>query len=402
MRARLRFLLLNVAHFLDHLFMLIFATLAALVLSGQWQLTYAELILFATPGFVAFGAFALPAGWLADRWSRHGMMVVFFIGIGLSSIACAFAQSPVQMSIGLFFIGVFAAIYHPVGIALVLGTHRSDGLMVAVNGVWGNMGVACAALVTAFFIDAGGWRSAFIAPGVVSVVLGGAYFLLARDDFYNHRTASTAGNSTARKTNTGLDRRLLIRVFSVVFLTTALGGLVFQSTTFALPKVLAERVNSLSDSALWIGRLAFLAFFAGSVGQLIVGFLLDRVSVRRIFLSVAALQVIFFSLAISATDELAIVAAVGYMLAAFGQIPINDVLVGRVSLPDYRSRVLGIRYTITIMVMAGAIPLIASIHQNQGFAVLFKVLAVAAAVIFFVVLTLPAARLLNRQPAPTV
>ena len=62
------------------------ATVAALALPAVFDLSYAELILYATPGFVAFGAFALPAGWLADRWRRRGMMIVFFIRIGTSAM----------------------------------------------------------------------------------------------------------------------------------------------------------------------------------------------------------------------------------------------------------------------------------------------------------------------------
>ncbi len=395
MRARIQFLLLNIAHFLDHLFMLVFATLAALVLVTQWQLEYAELILYATPGFIAFGAFALPAGWLADRWSRHGMMIVFFVGIGFSSMVCSLANTPVQMSVGLFFIGVFAAIYHPVGIALVLGDQRNNGLRVAVNGVWGNMGVACAALLTAFFIEQGGWRSAFVVPGVVSVALGVLYFFVSQQ---SHSQNTDSKNKSASAPGT-MSKTLLTRVLIVVFLTTALGGLVFQSTTFALPRVLAERVTSSSDSAVLIGKLAFLAFFVGSVGQLVVGYLLDRMSVRKIFLGVSALQAAFFAMAISATNQWAVAASIGYMLAAFGQVPINDVLVGRVSQPEYRSRILGVRYTITIMVMALSIPLIASVHLNYGFGVLFKILVVAAALIFAAAFTLPVHHLLNRQAA---
>ena len=72
------FLLLNVGHFLDHLFMLVFATVAALALAREWSLSYSELIGYATPGFFAFGLFAYPAGWIADKWSRDGMMCVFF------------------------------------------------------------------------------------------------------------------------------------------------------------------------------------------------------------------------------------------------------------------------------------------------------------------------------------
>ena len=98
MRERLHFLLLNIGHFLDHLFTLIFATVAALALHREWGLGYAELLKYATPGFFAFGVFALPAGWLADKWSREGMMSVFFIGIGLASIATAFARTPLELA----------------------------------------------------------------------------------------------------------------------------------------------------------------------------------------------------------------------------------------------------------------------------------------------------------------
>src|SRR5215212_4846016 len=178
-RDRLHFLLLNIGHFLDHMFTLIFATVAALALSREWGLTYGDLLKYATPGFFAFGVFAYPAGWIADKWSREGMMVAFFIGIGLMSILTSFSQTPLQLGIGLFAIGMFAAIYHPVGLAIVVAKWKNTGMRIAVNGVWGNLGVASAALLTGYLIDNGGWRSAFIIPGSVSVALGIAY-LLAR------------------------------------------------------------------------------------------------------------------------------------------------------------------------------------------------------------------------------
>ena len=151
-RETIRFLFLNVGHFLDHFFVLIFATVAALRLTIEWDLSYAQLIPYATPGFVAFGLCAIPAGWLADKWSREGMMVVFFIGIGLSSIYTGMADTPLEIGIGLTLVGVFAAIYHPVGLAMVVQGRDKMGIPLAVNGVFGNMGVACAALVTGFFI----------------------------------------------------------------------------------------------------------------------------------------------------------------------------------------------------------------------------------------------------------
>ena len=171
-RDRLNFAFLNIGHFLDHMFMLIFATVAALRLATEWGMTYAELIPYATPGFIAFGVASIPAGWIADKWSREGMMIIFFVGIGASSIATALADSPTEIAVGLFAMGVFAAIYHPVGLAMVVHGRRKTGLPLAINGVFGNLGIAVAALLTGYLIDAGDWRNAFVVPGAVSVGLG--------------------------------------------------------------------------------------------------------------------------------------------------------------------------------------------------------------------------------------
>lgn len=169
-RDRLYFLLLNIGHFLDHFFTLIFATVAALILYREWGVSYAELLIYATPGFFAFGLFSLPAGWLADKWSRDGMMVVFFVCIGLASITTGYAQTP-----GLFVVGMFAAIYHPVGLAIVTMRWKNTGMRIATNGVWGNLGVAAAALITGLLIDNGCWELAFILPGLVSIAFGFVY-----------------------------------------------------------------------------------------------------------------------------------------------------------------------------------------------------------------------------------
>ena len=397
MRERLHFLLLNVGHFLDHLFTLIFATVAALALHREWGLGYADLLKFATPGFFAFGIFALPAGWLADKWSREGMMTVFFVGIGLASITTAFARTPFEIGLGLFVIGVFAAIYHPVGLAIVVEKWKNTGMRIAVNGVWGNLGVASAALITGYFIDHGGWRMAFIVPGVVSVLIGLAYTALMWDEIIHPRHKSKV--QTAAKAVPADVKAMLVRVSAIVFLTTAVSSIIFQSTTFALPKVFDERLGGLSVSATAVGGLAFLVFALGSMGQLIVGHYLDRFGPRLVFATAAAIQAVFFLVMPGLADWAALACAMVFMLAAFGQIPINDYMIGRLADGQWRARIYGVRYVVSFTVLAAALPLIAFVYENWGFDALFRVLAASAAVILTAVLMLPQ-RLPRAEPIP--
>lgn len=403
MKDRLHFLLLNIGHFLDHLFMLVFATVAALVLMREWGLSYAELIPYATPGFIAFGLFSLPSGWLADRWSREGMMTVFFIGAGLSAIATSTAGTPYQIGLGLFAVGIFASIYHPVGLAMIARGGSRMGHDIAVNGVWGNLGVGVAALLTGFLIDQISWRAAFWIPGVISVAIGLFYGFHFRDRI-GTRNASSASLVSASPAMTaggapsGGDtewRAMLVRVTAIIFFTTAVSSIIFQGTTFTLPKVFAERLGGISQSATAIGGLAFLVFAVASMAQLIVGNLLDRFGPRPVFVSVAIIQIIFFLMMPGLTDWAALVVALCFMLGAFGQIPINDYMIGKMAKSELRASIYGTRYIVSFAVLAAVLPLIAWVHQNWGFDVLFHILAVSAAAILLAVLFLP-----SRLPEP--
>ena len=404
-RARLSFLFLNVGHFLDHFFMLIFATVAALRLANEWGMSYAALIPYATPGFIAFGVAAIPAGWLADKWSREGMIVIFFLGIGASSILTALAGSPLEIALGLTAVGLFAAIYHPVGLALVIQGRTKTGVPLAINGIFGNLGVASAALLTGYLIDTAGWRNAFVLPGVISIGIGIAYaaFLWSGR---GREAAERAGGGGGAKTAAGggpppVERGTFVRVLAIIMFTTAIGGLIFQSTTFALPKIFEERLTDLAGTATAIGGFAFAVFTVAAFAQLAVGYLVDHHSLRTVFAVVAGLQAAFFAVMYQLTGVAALVVAVGFMLVVFGQIPINDVLIGRITKTEWRSRVYSLRYIVTFSVSASTLPLIAWIHGSWGFERLFVVMAVAAAAILAAVLVLPRrGTFIGRAPAP--
>ena len=393
MTDRRHFLFLNVGHFLDHFFLLIFASAAALVLVSEWQLPYGELIPYSTAGFVAFGLFSLPSGWLADRWSREGMMSVFFIGIGLSAIGASTAQSPTQIAIWLFTVGLFASIYHPVGLALIAKGDKKMGMDIAVNGVWGNMGVGFAAFITGLMIDQLGWRAAFWMPGALSICIGVMYFNHQRDKiffkFTSIQKSKTDIPNSPKTANAGELRLIIIRVSAVVFFTTAVSSIIFQGTTFALPKIFEERLSGLASSASMIGFLALVVFATASFAQIVVGQMLDRIGPKKVFLNVSAIQIIFFSLFIGKQDFFALLTVLFFMLGAFGQIPINDFMIGKMAKSEFRASIFGVRYVISFAVWAIVVPLISFVHLNYGFDYLFYILAGCAVSIFIAAATLP-------------
>ena len=391
-QRRLAFLFLNLGHFFDHLFILIYATVAALALQSEFGRSYAELIIYATPMFVAFGAFALPAGWLADRWSRHGMMVVFFSGLGVTAMLTSLAETPQQIGLGLFFIGVFASIYHPVGITMVVETNRErTGMALGINGVWGNMGVAFAAVLTGALIDSAGWRAAFFVPGVAALATALAYALFcARNGAVVRTKAKVSAKPEPAKL--ALDRRTLLRVFAIIALTTTLGSLIFQAITVSLPKVLEERLIDIAQSATEIGAWAFVVLAVASLAQILIGHLVDRYSIKWIFAAVAVLQVPACIAFIGITGVPVLVMSLVFMLLVFGQIPINDALLSRITTSQYRSRIYGVKFVLSFAVSAAAVPLVAVLHRATGFDGLFVVMGITAAIITLAVIALPRMR----------
>jgi MFS family permease len=413
MRQRVDFLFLNLGHFFDHFLILIYATVAMAIATdrqvdipgivAEWNMSYADLVLFSAGGFVAFGLFSLPAGWLADRWSRPGMIAVFFLGMGAASILAALAQSPWQLAAGILVVGTVGAIYHPVGLAMVVQGRRRTGVALAVNGVFGNLGVAAAPLCALLLIGEYGWRAAFIVPGAASMLTGIAYLVWLRVGHAHDRRELEAGRAPRAEPShvpaLALDRAMLIRVFAIIFFTAAIGSFIFQSTTFALPKILDERVGGLATSGKAVGWWSFAVLASASLAQLVVGWLVDNHSVRVVFATIAGVQAVLFFAMLNLTGGAALIVAVAFMLVVFGQVPINDVLIGRIARSEWRSRAYALRYVLSFAVMATTIPTLSRLHEHWGFHALFLVMAVGASFIFLAVLQLPGTRL---RAAPAV
>jgi MFS family permease len=388
---RVRFLFLNLGHAYDHLFMLLFPTVV-LALEDVFHRPYDQLLPLSVAGFIAFGAGSVPAGWLADRWSRSGMMTLFFIGLGGAAIVTGLAQGPISLAAGLGLIGLFASIYHPVGIALVVEDTARAGRSLGINGVWGNMGVAGAAVIAGGLVDLWGWRAAFIVPGGVAVATGLLYRLVVRED----DPVAAAAKPSSQVLAVADQRRVLM----VIAVSTLLGGLVFHATTVSLPKVFDVRLAAFADSTFAVGGLASVVYAVAAFTQIVVGHLIDRFSLRTVFLGIVSLQVPVFAVAAVIDGGAMLLVATAVMMLVFGEIPILDALVARHVSGAWRSRVYGIKYFLSLSVSAAAVPMVSALHAGTGgFAAMFLVLAAFAAVIAVAALTLPMLAAPARVPA---
>jgi len=375
----------NAGHFITHLLMLLYPTVV-LSLGPEFGISYGALIQLSLPGFILFGAAALPAGWLGDRWSTRGMMALFFLGIGLSAIFTGLATSPLWLAVGLGLIGMFAAIYHPVGVAWLVGIAKSRGRALGINGVFGNLGVAFAATVAAALTTWIHWRAAFIVPGAVAVVLGCLFLFLIRSTAYRKsEKAALAGPAHATPE--------MWRLFWVLGISTVCSGLVFQSTSIALPKLFDDRLGSLTGSVLGVGGFVTAVYAFGGLAQVVFGFLMDRLPLKPLFLGLNLLQAPLLAAAAYLFGLPLLVVIWLMVFFSMGIVPIPDMMLARHTPVRWRGTVYGARFVLALGISSLGVPLVGLLRDaTGGFSALLLVLAGLSALGTLAVMWVPADR----------
>ena len=385
--AKLRLFYINFGHFVDHMLILIFAKAAfnaGIDFGIDKDVAYAEMIPYGIPSLILFGACAPLAAYLADKWNRSGMLTVFFFGIGSAAILTGLAQSLTQVGIGLALIGVFASIYHPVGIAMLIEKGGKVGWLLGMNGVWGNMGVAGAPLVTGFILAQYDWRMAFIIPGVVSIIIGLSYLAYASSDGVR-TVAITENNKEQVGFAPGWQRALV----SLAFVTAA-GGFVFGGMTFLIPRLFDVRMQGLSADIAVTGTLAAGIYVVAAFAQLVVGRLIDRRSIKPVLIFVACGQPVFLFLMAIYTDYSLFAVSLLAMGFVFGQIPITDAVLSQYVPDQWRTKVLSIKFLINLMIGAAALMTARYLlSSGSGFEPVMQALAISACIVVVAAFLLP-------------
>jgi MFS family permease len=365
---------LNWAHALDHFVILIFPTVV-IGLEVVYGRPYSELIALGTASFVAFGVFSLPAGWLADRWSRRNMMAAFYIGCGLSLAAAALAPNLIALAAALFALGMFAAIYHPVGMAMLIEMAQTRGRTLAFNGVCGNLGAALAAGIAAALASWLGWRGAFMVPALVCVVTGIAYLAVMPDDRLKVGKRGTVADVV-------LSPKAAVIFFGIYIIISVTSGLTFNTLTIALPKIVDERLGE-GIPLIAVGGLTTAVFLCGAVAQIAIGRLVERVAPTHLFAIVVALQLAGISWSAQATGVALLAALALSMAALYAQVTVGDLVMARYTADAWRGRAFAVRYFLTFVASGVAVAAIALLHRSGGFDLVLIAITALTVITFF-------------------
>jgi len=358
---------INIAHFMDHYAMLIFAA-AVIVIAPTFNMSYGELLPYATPGFIAFGAGSLLTGWLGDKWSRRNMLAIFFFGMGLALMGVSMIQTPFQLGIMLLLIGIMASIYHPVGTAMLASNAQKLGREMGINGVWGNVGVASSALVTGVINQYLGWRTAFLIPAVICLVVGFLY-LRSIPRSVDHMIKKSSVSSAR------VSKSVMIWVVASLVITVIASSTTFNAITVALPKLFQERLSNLTTNTATLGVITFFVYLSGAIAQYVIGNLLDKYPLKNIFLPLAIVTVPTLYLASSISDSGLLVLAVFIIVAIFGQVTVNDTMLGKYTADEWRGRAYAARYFLGFTAAGLSVGLVSILYNEGGFDLMLKAIA---------------------------
>jgi MFS family permease len=363
-------LLLNAGHAIDHLFLLIFATAVAAI-AADWGMVWQDLMPYTVGAFVMFGLGSLPAGRLGDLWGRRAMMVVFFLGIGASAILVSLTSGVWSLAAALTLLGVFASVYHPVGIPMLVQQAKNPGFTIGVNGLFGNLGIAVAAILTGFLVKHAGWRAAFAVPGALALLCGFLFLaIVPREEM---------APAKRPKKSVDLPRAVLARVLLVMTLAAISSSLIFNFTTNGNGHLLAERLRGVIDDPATLGVLLAVVYTVASFAQLVVGKLIDRYPLKWVYLPIVAMQIPLFAFAAGAGGWTLYAAVLGFMVFVFGAIPFVDAMIVQYVDDRMRSRVAGMRLAVSFGVSSLAVYLLGPTVKAAGFNTLLTVLAILAA-----------------------
>lgn len=404
---RLTLLYSSISHALMHL-MTAFYSVIVVSLALSWNVADHQLLELYAPAAILLGVGALPAGWLSDRWSAPGMIVVMLVGLGLSSIACGLVPTGDTLALGIALggIGLFGAIYHSVGIGWVIRTASRQGYAMGVNGLFGSAGLAFYGIVPAILISLHSWRAAFIAPGILCLILAAAMFC-------HWRAGAIGDRPMPPPPGVQSGRGDFWRVFLILSVTMFVGGVAWQAMLYGSGVLFAGRLAGEIEGIrgffagmglqtqviLWIGLTTSAIYILSGIAQYVIGQrILDRYALKSTYVAAAGLGVFAMLMIAEGNGPVALLGAVASAVLSSAMGPVENLMIARYTPSRFHGLGFGAKFVVAFGAGPLAIWLIARVKERTGdLEYLFIGLAVASVLVWLVAMLLPGG---ERRGAP--
>ena len=374
-------------HFMSHFNMLVFPSIV-LPLTRLTGLDLAVVLGMSFWQYLLFGVTALPWGLAADRWGAKPLMLLFFLGVGISGTAAGlFMDSPVALTLALAGIGLFSGIYHPAGLGMISKGFRNLSMGMAYNGMFGNLGLATAPLIT----------------GLVTWYSGpsGAYFALAAFNFIGFFLTIFLRMDVIEVDRAGerLEDGASYVPFIILLVAMMLGGVAYRGATVILPtyfEIRGENLYAFLSTMLPDGlsanlvatTLASIIYVIGMLGQYSGGLAGQRYDARKAYLVFHLLTLPPVFLMALATDASLVFLGVVYFFFLLGMQPVENTLVARLSPPRFHHSAYGAKFILTFGVGALAVKMVGAIEGSWGLTWVFPALGLVSVVLVLTVLLL--------------
>ena len=197
---------------------------------------------------------------------------------------------------------------------------------------------------------------------------------------------------------------LAATIFALFVVVALSAGLVFNTISVALPKIVDERVGN-GITLIEVGGLTSAVFLCGAIAQITVGRLVERIQPHILFASLAVMQFGGVVWSAFANGTTLLFALAFTMAAIYGQITVNDLIIARYTADAWRSRIYAVRYFLTFMISGVAVSMIALLYGRGGFGLVLGATAIIAmgfliAAILIAILANGVERARVPQPAP--
>ena len=366
------------SHGIMHAYLVLLPALIPL-LKGELG-NYGTLGLLASLVFLFYGWGSFPVGFLADRVSKKLLISASMALCGVSAILVSLSHSLPITALALILLGIGASLYHPPGYAsMALLSREMRGRYMGIQGLGGDLGMAISFFTTTAIGSYLGWRNAFLAWGVLGIVMTVVDMMTIIDETIQvgPSVARMGYIETLRKMFTTDHRRNLVLVSIIVVCSGALWN--------GVSAFILAYINEVKGVGLLIaGGLSTFKYTIGAFGNVLGGELSDRLGRRKILL---------FGFGLFTVSLLALTIAPGnlplmfLMVAVLGfsffitQSPMNA-LIGDVSHRDTVGVTYGVNFSIKYGIGSFAPAIAGYLAAEYSMDYVFYFFAVISAVAF--------------------